>query len=411
MKLQKLLKKLALPVFALAVVGMLAACSSPSGGGSGSGSGTGSGTENNGDGTGNGTGEHGDGTGEHNEGSGQHNHGGENGTGTETQQGGGSGGSSGTTADVTYTYQDEELGLMTIKAKADGNYTVECTKGGKTYVVEEGTYVKNGNTVVTTKKKVFNGSTLIDFPKEAAAFATTTYTIGANNVLTEYKGSSGTGTGTGTGTSQSGESTNTETIDGTYEGAITNQQGTLYSTITITGTSYSVKMWMNPAKTGNPIQTSSGTVITTQKTVKGMMFGGTGTDHTFTAQPNGNNGWTVTIILNSGSSYSGTITKGSSGSNGGDVTPVNPNNPGTTIPEGEFPFDNSNMYLIMYGNEQPVPVPADYVDEILKGISASDYDKDDTNKTITFKSEAAVQTAMSNYESVMLAAGYEPMED
>ncbi len=36
MKLQKLLKKLALPVFALAVVGMLAACSSPSGGGSGS---------------------------------------------------------------------------------------------------------------------------------------------------------------------------------------------------------------------------------------------------------------------------------------------------------------------------------------------------------------------------------------
>ena len=41
MKLQKLLKKLALPVFALVVVGMLAACSSPSGGGSGSGSGSG----------------------------------------------------------------------------------------------------------------------------------------------------------------------------------------------------------------------------------------------------------------------------------------------------------------------------------------------------------------------------------
>lgn len=39
MKLQKLLKKLALPVFALIVVGMLAACSSPSGGGSDSGNG------------------------------------------------------------------------------------------------------------------------------------------------------------------------------------------------------------------------------------------------------------------------------------------------------------------------------------------------------------------------------------
>ena len=37
MKLQKLLKKLALPVFALVVVSMLAACSSPSGGNSGGG--------------------------------------------------------------------------------------------------------------------------------------------------------------------------------------------------------------------------------------------------------------------------------------------------------------------------------------------------------------------------------------
>lgn len=43
MKLQKLLKKLALPVFALVVVSMLAACSSPSGGDSGSGNGNGNG--------------------------------------------------------------------------------------------------------------------------------------------------------------------------------------------------------------------------------------------------------------------------------------------------------------------------------------------------------------------------------
>ena len=327
-------------------------------------------------------------------------------------QGGESGGNTGTTTGGKYKIEDELLGTMTVIAGNDGTYVVKAQ--GMT--VEEGKYVLNGDKVTTTTTKELNEAfELVSVTKPT----TTTYTIGANNVLTEYKGSSGTGTDTGTGTgtdtSQSGGSTNTETIDGTYEGTITGAGNSLYASVEISGKTYSVKMWTSSAKTGNPFQTSSGTISTTQKTVKGMMFGGTGTDHTFTAQPNGNNGWTVTIILFSGSSYSGTMTKGSSGSNGGEVAPVNPNNPGTTIPEGEFPFDSSNMYFIKYGNENPVPVPADYVDEILKGLSASDYDKDDTNKTITLKSEAAAETVMSKYESViedaMLAAGYEPMDD
>ena len=427
MKLQKLLKKLALPIFALAVVGMLAACSSPSGGGSGSGS--------------------------------------------------GSGGQNNTPGSTTPLVDESEVTVSASKIElSDGNWSYKeigkANDGDQKIREAELTVSENGSVVVYTSMKKISKGTISavlsdsDIDKEIAdaqangvilMISGNTYTstevysdarlekenkyakydfssssfknIKTNSDKTKYswtkeetltsynsqedaekevngvertftyncylvKKSSASNSDS---TPAPANSDKTNSIDGTYEGTITGAGNSLYASVEISGKTYSVKMWTSSAKTGNPFQTSSGTISTTQKTVKGMMFGGTGTDHTFTAQPNGNNGWTVTIILFNGTSYSGIMTKGGSGS------------------QGEFPFDNSNMYLIMDGNERLASVPADYVDDILKGLSASDYDKDDTNKTITLKSVAAAETVMSNYESVMIEAmpaeGYEPMED
>lgn len=202
MKLQKLLKKLALPVFALVVVGMLAACSSPASSSSGGGS---SATLDNdteytivfdesldekdiakftqmgisdGDKV----------------------------PGVEINEGKSSLEAmgyivtpSGTTVIIKKkpasnntpsgngtTYTLVEAGMTyTITPTSDTTYTASITQSGYTMTVEEGTYVVNGDKVTITPKKQMGQSGSLETltPAESDTY-TRTFEIGANNVLT-----------------------------------------------------------------------------------------------------------------------------------------------------------------------------------------------------------------------------------
>lgn len=264
MKLQKLLKKLALPVFALVVVGMLAACSSPSGGSS-----SGNGGDDNSGGApaltadteyviafsnslsadeqdaleaeGFAAGDKF--TGAEIEGakadllaagytytvsgntviitkktttntpSGNENK--DKDKEKETTTPGDD--SSGTPKDAVYTFEeyDEKEGKtfqVTITAKKNGTYVAKMNmKMGEISMdvpVEEGTYVLNGNKVTTTANKMMGESLeLEEVPDAYKPYATKTYIIGANNVLTiDESGKSGSGTENG-GTANQGSST------------------------------------------------------------------------------------------------------------------------------------------------------------------------------------------------------------
>ncbi len=309
MKLSKLLRKVSAAVSALMIVGMLAACSSPSGGGSGSGSGDGTKTDPN------------------------------NPNGTQAQQGTDESGAglpaldanteyivafddsisaaeqenfadkagiengdtvtaaevnavkdafekrgytytiSGTTITIkkkptetsnkadpkepkdtpqqdvvgTYTLTDSESGLTyTITAKVDGTYTASASLGSVTKVVEEGTYVVKNNKVTTTKTKMMGQSgSLEEVPAQYIPYASTTYTIGADNVLTpDIGGSNTTIPGGNGGTANQATTTNAEytytdedgyklnitaTTDGKYVAKITGLGTVEEGTYTITG--------------------------------------------------------------------------------------------------------------------------------------------------------------------------------
>ena len=102
----------------------------------------------------------------------------------------------------------------------------------------------------------------------------------------------------------SGDSTDTNetiTFAGTYAGAITGNNTTLYITVIATETNYTTKMWTSSAKSGDPNQTVTGTY-----TVTGNTINCTGNDHTMTGTTT-DDGATWSISVSTG--FTGTITK------------------------------------------------------------------------------------------------------
>ena len=385
MKLQKLLKKLALPVFALVVVGMLAACSSPSGGGSGSGSGTGTGTENNGDGngtgTGTGTGEHGGGTSEHHEGSGQHNHDGEN---------GGSGQQGGTTTGkykIYYEGKNANALVMELPASKLGTFASEVGLTSSDYEKDD-----SKKTILVKKsgiEKINDNKDLVE-DKYSEYFVTA-----QDNSKEPSKDNSE--------NKNDDSTTTTSSIDGTYTGTVTGQMSegitVFYATVVVANDQYTVKMWTSPTKSGKADIEAGGKI--SNKT--NATFTGAGSNHSFQAISSGTS-WNVVINITQPTVgvFSGTMTKGSSSASNSETT-TKPGDDGEGSSEASSLIDWEDCYLMYLEFEpqtKPQEFPTAFLSVVLKDIDSKDYVKDDTNKTITFKTEDAAMQAFSNLMSL-----------
>ena len=236
------------------------------------------------------------------------------------------------------------------------------------------------------------------------------------------------------GSSQSGTSVPSGTtvpssFNGKYSGKVSGNgsKGFVeYSiSVEISDGHYSVKLVEDSEEAVEPYFTASGN-LSLYTGSSSTNLTGAGSDHLFSAtlyEDSEDNEWDVTVQLTSGFAYKGTMKDVNSGK-GNDSSVVKPSEQGKDNEQDKDGKKDSEFVGIFYtikcdienfSEEDDVPVPEAWIEDVLKGVSSSDYEIDDEKYEIIIKTEEAALKVYTNYNAKMAeemnAYGYEQMDD